>query len=259
MRNNGRNPTTNILLNSLGEQVSFTNSGTLTFQNITFSAAIHGVPITASSPFNGPPIGFIPYTALSGGMILDIQNYFFSPLSNNTYAIEFNYDLKDMNGRITLSGNVGGTSPRSTHTALSWNVQQSIVGTALSWSSAVGVSSSIVVKEPGDYMVISNMRWGTDLSNSRRVLYVTKNNDLGFDTKFGRGYTTWTLSGGITGRLSTSAIITDCIENDIIQIGTFQDTGIDLSYANARLVDVYRIKSNMVPTGSVSGILIGIG
>lgn len=146
MRNNGRNATTNILLNSLGEQVSFTNSGTLTFQNITFSAAIHGVPITASSPFNGPPIGFIPYTALSGGMILDIQNYFFSPLSNNSYVVEFNYDLKDMNARITLSGNTGATCPTGVHFVVPWNVQENILGTALSWSSAVGSSRNYSCK-----------------------------------------------------------------------------------------------------------------
>ncbi len=105
--------------------------------------------------------------------MLDIENFFFQPLSNNQYVIEFNYDLKHNNPAMFLTMSIDLTLATGIQQPITWG-RVDVVGTALSWSGAVGLSHSIQVKEPGDYVVAPTCGFATN-QFGRRFLWVERN------------------------------------------------------------------------------------
>jgi hypothetical protein len=107
-------------------------SGTLLFVPVTFSAAIHGVPVTSSSPspFNGPPIGFIPYSAFKNNLTpITIENYEFSrSLSLNNYYVTINYDLEHTKPFLYIGKNGSQAMSNGVSTQITWEVLFGIAG-----------------------------------------------------------------------------------------------------------------------------------
>lgn len=108
-------------------------------------------------------------------------------------------------------------------------------------------------------MASGYLEYATSGIQHRKMIYVAKNNDLGITQKYSRGANITQHSGTTVPRIGTTAIMVGLVAGDTLQLASFQDSGANMTYNPRREFDVYRIKSNMVPTGSVSGILIGIG
>ncbi len=63
-----------------------------------------------------------------------------------------------------------------------------------------------------------------------------------------------------TMRLATSTLVQDCVAGDTIVVGINQTSGGNIATSkNDTKCVIYRYRNNSIPTGSVSGILIGIG
>lgn len=99
-------------------QVSYPYSGTLSFINVTFANVQHGVEFTASSPFNGQPLAFIPTSGSSGSITFNVENHTLNTKrSDGKFGLTILYapplgrvDLRVTPGTVTVSGSNQNTA-----------------------------------------------------------------------------------------------------------------------------------------------------
>lgn len=194
-----------------------------------------------------------------GNTNISIDSCFFSSsVSANQYYITVNYDLEHNAPSLYLSKSINQALPTSTQVPIAWT-HSTVIGTALSWSGGVGLSQSVQIKEPGDYIVNATFAIDANVLGVRQAWIRKGTTDIG-DQRI--GHVNVPVSGSVDRtRLSLSALVQDCVAGDIVQIVAHQTSGASLNITtttDSTRLAVYRYKNNKIPTGSISGILIGI-
>lgn len=241
--------------------VSF-NTASLSYVIVNASTAIHGVPITMSNPFAAgtTPIGFVPQFVISGtaSSSLTVQQVDFSmSVSANSIYLTPYYDLQHTTPFLRAMATASQGVPNLTLANVAFHSTSAAIGGFMSLSGG----TKFQVTEPGEYMFHAVAGFAATPSPGYRAceffvnssstgnyearqVYPFSGNQSSVQSTFS---TTWTFN------MLANECITFVVEHGL---GATTNTFFAGASERAGLVGK-RLINKAIPTGSLTGLLIG--